>query len=113
MCHRDSQSPMSLVENTEHPQKTYSACNFYKETGAKSSSGTPVFLSGKCQMVQEGALSKLGGNSNQESRHPSRDAPGIEVKDNACGSPEEMWHADLASTIMLLTGSRRQVVREE
>lgn len=63
-----------------------------------------MFLSGMCEMVQEGALSKLGKNSN---------VPGIEVKRNARGIPEETWSADLASSIRLLTGSRRQVVREE
>lgn len=39
--------------------------------------------------------------------------PGIEVKNNACGIPEEAQRAGLASSIRLLTGSRRQVVREE
>lgn len=70
-------------------------------------------MSGMCQTVQEGALFKPGENSNQESWHPSWDVPGIEVKNNGCGIPEEAQRAGLASSIRLLTGSRRQVVREE
>lgn len=101
------------MENAKHLQKTCSACKFCNKTGAESSSETRVFLTGKCQTVQEGALSKRGENSNQESGRPSWDAPGREVKDSACGIPEETQQADLASAIMLLTGSGRQVVREE
>lgn len=40
-----------------------------------------MFLAGKYQTVQEGALSKQGENPNQESGHPSWDMPGMEGKD--------------------------------
>ena len=42
----------------------------------------------KCRMVQEGLLSKLGENSNQESWGPSWYVPGINVN-NACEIPKE------------------------
>lgn len=86
---------------------------FCKETGAKSSSEIRVPVNGKCQTVQEDALSKLGENANQETWHPSWYVPGIKVKNDACEIPKETQRADLVSTIMSLTGSRRQVVREE
>lgn len=64
-------------------------------------------------MVREGTISELGENSKQESWGLSWYVSGINVKNNVCEIPKEMQQADLASTIMSLTGSRRQVVREE
>ena len=58
--------------------------------------------------MQEGTISKLGENSNQESWGPSWCMLGIKVKNSAREIPHETQQADLVSTIMSLTGSRRR-----